>query len=459
MNEKEYKLTKYPLGSVREIFSISWPLMVGLLSNSMMFFLDRLILSRYSVDSMNAAAISGTLFFGFVVLPLIICGISEVFVGQFNGRGESSELGKPAWQMIWFAIFLIPIFILISIFVPDLIFYNKSTFAMYERDYFRLLIAFASTICISQAMNGYFAGQGIVIIIAVGNILANVVNVILDIVLIFGFKNIPAMGIKGAAIATICGQFFLLFFFFFFFIKDRNKYGTLKVRIVPKLFKSCLKIGFPASIAHVSETFAHFVFFYIMSLAGEEYLTISVLVQTYYLLFMFAVEGVAKGVTAVCSNFIGAKKLHLVGKTLFSAYKLHVIFWSVFFMIFLLFSSSIFNVFFPVGSKDLLLNTEFYSTLYKTFIMLSIFWLCDGFGWASIGMLVAAGDTKFIMIIGIFAPWILFLLPTYVGINYFSLKINQVWLWIVVYGIIIFLIYFFRYLTGKWKKIKIYNHD
>jgi len=42
-----YQLTRHPIGSLKEIWSISWPLILGLLTMSIMLFTDRLLLARY----------------------------------------------------------------------------------------------------------------------------------------------------------------------------------------------------------------------------------------------------------------------------------------------------------------------------------------------------------------------------------------------------------------------------
>jgi Na+-driven multidrug efflux pump len=52
-------LTAYPQGSLRELWQISFPLIISLMSASLMLFLDRLFLAHYSLASLNAAAHAG----------------------------------------------------------------------------------------------------------------------------------------------------------------------------------------------------------------------------------------------------------------------------------------------------------------------------------------------------------------------------------------------------------------
>lgn len=88
-------LTKYPLGSLREIIRLSFPLMMMVLSSSTMMFADRLMLSHVSLDAMAAVTITGIVirvfYAGFTSLALI----AEVFVGQHNGAKHFLKVGEP----------------------------------------------------------------------------------------------------------------------------------------------------------------------------------------------------------------------------------------------------------------------------------------------------------------------------------------------------------------------------
>lgn len=85
---KTKKLTPYPEGSLRELLQISFPLIVSLMSASLMLFLDRLFLAHYSLDSLNAAAHAGASVQFLQFWSIATVCIAEVFVGRFNGAGK-----------------------------------------------------------------------------------------------------------------------------------------------------------------------------------------------------------------------------------------------------------------------------------------------------------------------------------------------------------------------------------
>jgi MATE family multidrug resistance protein len=256
---KEYaKLTKHPSGSLKELFVISFPLMLSFLSNYLMLFFDRLILANYSLEAMNAASAAALFCMVFQYGAIGITSVAEVFVGQYNGSKRYNIVASPVWQMIWFSIMLFPIFFLVakftgSFFLPD---YHFKDFGL---PYFQWILYFNVFVAISTSLASFFIGIGKVKLITIVTIISNILNILLDLILIFGIKNfIPPLATKGAAIATGISQVFQVILLFFFFLNKKNnkKYKTHHLRFKPKLIIKCLKVGAPSAIGHVNNPMA-----------------------------------------------------------------------------------------------------------------------------------------------------------------------------------------------------------
>lgn len=86
-------LTRYPGGSIRELFSISLPLMISSLAALFMIFTDRIFLARYSLDSLNASVNAGTMAWALMSGFSMITAMSEVFVAQYNGAKQYENMG------------------------------------------------------------------------------------------------------------------------------------------------------------------------------------------------------------------------------------------------------------------------------------------------------------------------------------------------------------------------------
>ncbi len=421
-----------------------------------MLFADRLFLAQYSLHALTASANGSMAVYSFLIGPFTIAGISEVFVGQYHGNNDFKQVGPSTWQMIWFSLFLTPAYLLLAYVGPFILFRGTGN-EILETQYFAPLTAFGSIFCLVPALIGYFSGLGRVKIVFIANFSANIINVILDYFLIFGWGSIPEMGVLGAAIGTIISQVYQagILLFFFFRKEDRDIFKTTHWRFRWPLFLRSIQIGLPAGLAHTSEMLAHFAFFRVMIRAGPHYIAIISVVQSFYFLMGFAIEGLSKAVTAIISNLIGAFHYEKIRKVLVSALQLQVIFAAFVFVGILLFAERLFPYFFNAENQTYLSDPAFFRSLKMCSIWLAIFFWLDGWVWAFIGLLTAAGDTKFVMIIGFIAQWLFYFTPVYIGVHIFHVSVEQAWMLICLNSLLLLLIYGWRYYGEKWQAITI----
>lgn len=449
-----YQLTRYSIGSLREIWAISWPLMLGLLSSSFMLFADRLLLSRYSTAALNACATAGMAIYVLMIIPLIIAGISEVFVGRHHGAGNMKEVGKAVWQMLWLSLGTLPLF-LASAYIFPFLFFSGTGNEEFETIYFQWLIYFAPAFCSTIALTGFFVGIGRVTTITWCALLGNLVNVGLDLLFIFGYGPIPEMGIKGAALATGLSQVVQTVFLGLIFLNKsyRVTYATANCQFDLNCFKESFRIGAPAGLGRFLELIAHFVFFRIVLLSGSENLTIITVVQSFYLLMGFIVEGLSKGVSSIAANLIGGKQSDtLIDKVLKSAFHLQCIFSALLFVLLMSFSQPLLTLFFSDQDISFLQDPQLRATIQAAFFWMCIFFLFDGFGWIYMGFLTACGDTKFLLYTSLVLNWLAYILPTYLVLGLAKGTAAQGWMMIALYAVMTFLTYRWRYKVGGWKQ-------
>ncbi|MCH7524115.1 MAG: MATE family efflux transporter, partial [Bacteroidetes bacterium] len=83
-------------------------------------------------------------------------------------------------------------------------------------------------------------------------ILANVINVILNYLLIFGKFGFPQMGIVGAAVGTLASRFIMLFFLWWMLTqKEKSKAYVTNIKLFvleSKMIKKLLNLGFPSAM-------------------------------------------------------------------------------------------------------------------------------------------------------------------------------------------------------------------
>lgn len=446
-----FALTKYPVGSIREIWGMSWPLMLSLVSNSLMLFIDRLLLSWHSPLALVAGANASMAYYLFLVVPMAICAISEVFVGRLHGKGNLQEIGKPVWQTVWFAFLLVIPLGLVAIYLPDIVFYHTGN-QEHETAYFLILMAFSPCMCASIAFSGFFIGIGKVKVVTWCTVCANCLNAIGGYLLIFGWGKIPALGVVGAGLATGLAQTIQMMLLLLCFISKRycKKYGTLNFAFQWSYFRDAIRIGAPAGTGHMVEIFAHYMFFRIVMMAGPNQMAIAALVQSFYLLFGFIIEAQSKGVGAIVANLIGAKEFGLVSKVFKAALLQHTLFSIALTVGIVVFLDVFLHAFFSGAGGNWLDDPVFYLMATQAMLWMCLFFLFDGFCWILIGHLTASGDTKFIFYVSSLINWIAYILPVFLLIGLGGQGVDAAWMIIALYSIVNFGIYFWRYRSGRW---------
>lgn len=445
-------LTKYPSGSVRELWSLSFPLMLSLMSGSLMLFFDRLLLAHFSVDALNASTnasiIAAAIQFGFISTACI----AEVFVGRYNGAGRLDKLGTPVWQMIWFSLATSLIFLPVALFLGPFLF-SETPYAALEEQYFLWVMAFGPVFCLVAALSSFYIGRGSVAFVTLLVILANLINVGLDLVLIFGYEplGIPPVGVAGAAIATGISQTVQAVILFLAFIskKNRERFGTGNYQFVWKACKKCLKIGLPNSLAHTLEIMAWAVFFRMMTLKGADYITVAAISQSIFFLFTFITEGISKGATAIAANMIGAKKWDDVWKLLRSGVRFYFQVFLVLGSVLVIYPEPLIQIFLTDNNE---LSQSVLETTRSACVWIWVFFLFDGINWLVVGLLTAAGDTKFILKAGGTTVWLFAILPIYIFVFKLGFGADVAWELTAVYGFLTCCIYLWRFNSQKWKR-------
>jgi len=449
------KMTRHPEGSMRELFTISFPLMLSMLSGYLMMFLDRLILSRYSTEAMTASVLAGSVVAIFHFGGIGIASIAEVFVGQYNGAKKFHKTGEPVWQMIWFSLFLSVIFIPCALFAgPYLVMHHEN--GILSLQYYQVMMWFGSAFPLAAALSSFYIGIGRVKLVMTTAILGNVLNVLLDFAFVFGVEGlIPSMGIKGAALATGISQLVQVVILFSVFQNRhfRTTHGTNHYRFYPKEFWKQFKVGFPNAAGHMIEISAWAFLAVMMAKVSDDHLTVLAVGQSFYILFAFAIEGLQKGVIAIAANFIGADKWDKIPHLFRSGVKLILLFCLLWSIPMLVYPDPIINQFLVKEDPGEIIEMRWMIRIACIFVW--YYFIVDGLVWVSAGILTAAGDTKFVMVINAITVWLFAILPAYVLIMRMGGPPSMVWAVTSLYGTMNALLFFLRYKSGRWKNLQV----
>jgi MATE family multidrug resistance protein len=183
---------------------------------------------------------------------------------------------------------------------------------------------------------------------------------------------------------------------------------------------------------------------------GAEYITVVAVAQSIFFLFTFITEAVSKGASAIAANLIGAKRWDLVWKLFRSGVRFYFQVFIFLAIILVIYPDPMIRWFLPADGSATLLPL-----IRSACIWVWIFFLFDGITWLVVGLLTAAGDTKFVMKVAGINVWLFALIPIYFFNVYLGHKADVAWTITAFYGLMNASIFFLRFRSEKWRHISL----
>ena len=436
--------------SVPGILRVVGPLVLSSMSSSLMFVIDRLILAYYSVDAMNAAAIGGNFAAIFCLLLVCVAGTTEVFVGQYNGAQKNERIANPVWQMIYFV--LLTIFVLVPIgMYSDKINLFPECYSNDGIPYQKILVYFCWIPALTAAITGFFVGRGETKIITFIVVTGSLVNAALDVILVFGYKNIiPRLGCKGAAIATVTSEFLQAAILACKFLNRENR-ALYKTDNLPKfdknLFFRGIKIGLPTAIGRSAEMLAWYLVCSMLGHVSKDLATAYTIGVTIYIMFVFICEGITKGTAAISANFIGCESLPSIRESFNKLVIIAITLCCIFMLPIVIYPDLLFDVLRNLHDDI----SNLYPTLRIIFVIQFLNITIEAVGSVPFGILLSGGDAKYPNVAVLGSLWLFVVFP--VSVLFFAGKLNSaivVQLLAALYNVSWAVLVFFRYKSLKW---------
>lgn len=245
----------------RHVLYLAVPMIIQNAITSFVSFLDNIMVGQIGTEQMSGVAIVNQLMFVFNIC--IFGGVSGagIFGTQFYGKGDY-EGQKYAFRFkiytgaliagLALCLFGFGSTHLISLYLNDTGSVGDITLALnYGKDYLAVMMAGLIPFALSQIYISSIRETGQTFVPMLAGIVAVITNLILDYALIFGIGGvIPAMGVIGAAIATVIARFIecAIVVIWTHMHKDKNPYiiGAYKSPLIPRhIFKGIFIKGTP----------------------------------------------------------------------------------------------------------------------------------------------------------------------------------------------------------------------
>lgn len=205
---KSLKLIKHL--DIKTLLGIALPISIQSLIQSSLGLIDQIMVGQLGEVAVSSVSLGGRLFFILNYTLSGITAVASIYTSQYEGANNSSKNASVMKATIFGSlIFVIPFFA-IAVLIPNKI------IAIFTNDIEVISggVLYLLTISVSFFPKMFSISISSILrstkkskIPLITGFISVCTNTSLNYLFIFGFKSIPAMGIKGAAIATVISRF------------------------------------------------------------------------------------------------------------------------------------------------------------------------------------------------------------------------------------------------------------
>jgi multidrug resistance protein, MATE family len=442
--------------NLAQLLTLAWPVIISRSSQVVVGFTDAVMCARLGESALAATTAGATNTFNILVLPMGMAFIVSSFASQLSGGNDHSGARRYAWYGLGLAVFA---GILCVGAVPlvtsavNMLGYENDVKAMMA-SYLRIRLIGGAFVIGLEALGNYYGGLGNTRLPMFAQLLAMVLNVVLNWLLIFGNFGFPAMGVDGAALASAIAPaiaFSALFACFHFGVGQpvKPKRGE-KLALKLDEFLRMVRFGLPVGLNWFVE-FAAFSFFMNIVLAGLGTTVVAAMMSVLQLnsLSFMPAFAIASAGSIFVGQAIGAKALDDVPRTVHLTLKTTAAWQGFVGLWYLAFPAVLMSAF----VKDAEQGRQLLA-IGGPLLMLSAAWqLFDAAAMTYSEALRAAGDTTFTLWARAGIAWLVFAPGAWISVSVLHLGDMAAAAWMVLYLAMLALLMWRRFHGGRWRSV------
>lgn len=381
----------------RDVLGLAWPIMISMLSRTAMTTADSLFVGQLGTAPMAAVGLAGVMCWMGLSTGMGLLSSVQVTSAQRTGSGRHEVVRRLLWQGVWLALGLGLLSALTAPLGPWIFPLMGATeqAAPLASSYFAIYMLAAPVTFINVALMGWFQGRGDTRTPMVATVAANLLNIAIDPLFIFGWGPVPAMGMPGAAVATVISVTMSMAFLAW---RARRLAGA-PVRPNAPLLRELWRIGLPVGIQWTLDVASFVAFVALLARVGEAHLAAHVIAIRIVSISFLPGHAVGEASGVLVGQAIGARQPEQARHAWRAGTRVATVV--------MVLASAIF-VFFPVPLVAVFGAEEEVLHVGTSLLMVAAFFqVFDAVALVALGSLRGAGDTRWPMFVCVATAWLI----------------------------------------------------
>ena len=441
-------------GSVlKSLISLSGPIIAAQFLHTAYQLTDTFWVGRLGAAAIAAVSISFPVIFLLISFGGGLTMAGAILVAQYKGRQNQEAVNYISGQTL-LAVFAVALLLSILGFfsAPYLINLMGVESAVFTNAVSYLKISFCGIVFmflffVFQALMRGVGNVKIPMFIVLGTVL---LNLILDPLFIFGYGPFPALGVAGAALATITTQGLsaLAGLLILFFGKKEIYIRLKELRFDFSLIKKMFSLGFPASIEQSARALGMIVITFLVASFGTVIVAAFGIGSRMLSLVIIPSMGLSMATSTLVGQNMGAGKIERAEKIVKISALVGFVFLTAMGLFIFLFAKPLSSFFIPGETEAINSSVLFIKIMALTFGFVALQMVVNG-------TFRGAGSTRVSMMLSIISLWAVEFPLAYILSKHTGLAELGLWIAFPVANVIGAAISVFWFLKGSWKQKRI----
>jgi len=233
---------------------LAYPVILGMLGHTFVSFVDNIMVGQLGAEELAAVSLGNSFIFIAMSLGIGFSTAMTPLIAEADAEGDFDK-GKSAFKhglflctVLSLCLFGVMLLAKPMMYVMD----QPEAVVVLAMPYLDLVAFSLVPLIIFQAFKQFSDGLSLTKYPMYATLLANVLNIAINYVLIFGKFGFPQMGIVGAAVGTLVSRFVMLFFLWWLLSKRKRsqpfvtqiQFFTLQF----KALKTFINLGIPSAM-------------------------------------------------------------------------------------------------------------------------------------------------------------------------------------------------------------------
>lgn len=389
------------------------PVILGMLGHTFVSFVDNVMVGQLGTAELAAVSLGNSFIFIAMSIGIGFSTAITPLIAEADSEAKFQK-GKSSFKHGLFLCLVLGLILFGLILLAKPLMYlmkQPEEVVVLAIPYLDLVAFSLIPLIIFQAFKQFSDGLSMTKFPMYATILANLINIGLNYILIFGKLGFPQMGIVGAAIGTLASRFIMLFFLWWLLTKkEKSKAYVIRIKLFVlehKMLKKILNLGFPSAMQMFFEVAIFTAAIWLSGLLGKNPQAANQIALNLSSMTFMVAMGLSVAAMIRVGNQKGLQNFRELRRIAISIFLLGLALAILFALLFLAFHKQLPKLYVDFDNAEKLIdNSEVVIIAAKLLIAAAIFQLSDSIQVMVLGALRGLQDVKIPTLITFVSYWL-----------------------------------------------------